>query len=96
MVWVALQRRLKPRDRFIKLALGAQDAAKIISAIEGDKKIKVTDACEIATRVLGIAMLKGRTRPQYLEAIRSKFIVLDREERKREASEANSKTWGNG
>jgi hypothetical protein len=74
--------------------LSYEDASKIISAIDGDKKIKVTDAREIAARVLGVTMLKGRTRTQYFDEIRSRFIVLDREERKREASEAVSKPWG--
>jgi hypothetical protein len=76
--------------------LSYNEAAKLIDQIEADKKVKVNDVRDIAALVVGVAMLKGRTRPQYLDEIRSRFIVLDREERKREASEAVSKPWGDG
>jgi hypothetical protein len=74
--------------------LSYADATRIIAEIDGDKRVKVNEAREIASHLLGVQLSKGRTRPQYIEDMKSKFIISGREDHKREVSQSTSKPWG--
>jgi hypothetical protein len=71
----------------------AGGVGEVIAAIEADKKVTVEDMRHIASRTLNVELSKGRTRSAYVEELRSRFIVLDREERKLAASRSVSKPW---
>ena len=56
----------------------------ILQDIELDKNnIGVTELRQIASQVTGVKLSKSKTRAQYMDDLRAKFIVLDREESKR-------------